>query len=225
MKKTEGVLPIMFIFGVCRIAFCLALGIVFSGDVTAQSAAPPVASSAGGKTAVVYFQDAIVNSNEGKKEFDALQQRFSPRNNALKAQNDEVEKLKAQLQTQGDKLSEAERGRRMKELTEKQKALQRSYEDFQAEIQQSEQEIVGRLGQKMMVVLEKYAGSNGYGVVLDASNPQTSPVLWASAGNNITKELVDAYNAENPVSGVPAASAPKPAAPATKPAAPTPKKP
>ncbi len=213
MKRTEGVVPTMFNkFGVCRIALCLALGIVFSGDVTAQSSAPPVALSASSKTAVVYFQDAIVNSNDGKQEFDALQQRFSPRNNALKAQNDEVEKLKAQLQTQSDKLSEAERSRRVKELTEKQKALQRSYEDFQAEVQQSEQEIVGRLGKKMFAVLEKYAGSNGFGVVLDASNPQTSPVLWASAGNNITKELVDAYNAENPVTGVPAS---KPAAPTT----------
>jgi hypothetical protein len=44
-------------------------------------------------------------------------------------------------------------------------------------------------------------------VIIDVSNPQT-PVLWASQGNYITKELVDAYNAE---------------APATAPAAPTPK--
>jgi outer membrane protein len=78
-------------------------------------------------------------------------------------------------------------------------------------------------------VLEKYAKANGYAVVMDVSNPQT-PVLYANPGTNITKNLVDAYNAESPV----AAPAPKPAA--TKPAgaaatrppasgAPTPKKP
>jgi len=54
-------------------------------------------------------------------------------------------------------------------------------------------------------------------VILDVSNPQT-PVLWASQGTNITKQLVDAYNAEAPVA--PAAPAPKPAgAAATRPPA------
>jgi len=83
----------------------------------------------------------------------------------------------------------------------------------------------------MLKTLEKYAQANSYSIVLDVSNPQTSPVLWATQGNVITKELVDAYNAENPVAGAakPAASAPatRPAAPAARPAtpAPTPKKP
>ena len=85
----------------------------------------------------------------------------------------------------------------------------------------------------MLVVLEKYAAANNYAVVLDVSNPQTSPVLWATQGTVITKELVDAYDKENPAG----AAAPKPAGaagttqrPATNPArpaapAPTPKKP
>ena len=63
-----------------------------------------------------------------------------------------------------------------------------------------------RLGGKMMNVLEAYAKNNGYAVVLDVSNPQTTPVLWASEATNITKPVVDAYNAQSP------------AAPAAKPA-------
>ncbi len=191
----------------------------------------PVATKIG----VVHIQDAILATEEGKKEFDALQQKFSPRQAELKGLNDEVENLKKQYQAQGDKLSDAEKNARAKAIDSKQKSLQRNYEDAQAEFQQAEQELVNRIGGKMLTVLQKYAESKGYAVVLDVSNQQTSPVLWATQGTVITKELVDAYNAVNPVSGAApahkpassAAPATRPTAPATRPAtpSPTPKKP
>jgi outer membrane protein len=117
----------------------------------------------------------------------------------------------------------------VKEIEVKQKALQRNFEDAQNEFQQAEQEVVNRLGKKMLDVLEKYAKSNGYAMVLDVSNPQT-PVLYATPSANITKELVEAYNAEVPVAA-PAtkpASNPRPAGTTARPpagTAPTPKKP
>src|SRR6476661_95268 len=174
--------------------------------ISAAHAQAPAASPAGGnKVGIVSIQDAIANTNEGKKELEALQQKFSPRQAALQSQNDEVENLKKQLQAQGDKLSEEERNNRIRVASEKQKTLQRNYEDFQNEVQTAEQEILNRLGKKMLDVLEKYARDNGYAVVMDVSNPQT-PVLYANPGTNITKNLIDAYNAESP-----AAAAPKPA--------------
>jgi outer membrane protein len=189
-------------------AFVLALTLAASGRLLAQGAAGNAAAApAGTKVAIVNIQDAIASTNEGKKELDALQQRFSPKQAELKTQNDEVENLKKQLQTQGDKLSEDERNNRVKTIEVKQKSLQRNFEDAQNEFQQAEQEVVNRLGKKMLEVLEKYAKANGYAMILDVSNPQT-PVLYASPNANITKELVEAYNAEVPVS-----------APATKPAA------
>jgi outer membrane protein len=206
----------------------LALVLVW-GISAARAQAAAAGSPSNNKVGIVSIQDAIANTNEGKKELEALQQKFAPRQAALQGQNDELENMKKQLQAQGDKLSEDERNSRVRTATEKQKTLQRSAEDFQNEVQTAEQEILNRLGKKMLDVLEKYAKANGYAVVMDVSNPQT-PVLYANPGTNITKNLVDAYNAESPA----AAPAPKPAA--TKPAgaaatrppasgAPTPKKP
>lgn len=194
------------------LAFALALILGAPAGSLAQAAA---ASPAGNKVAIVNIQQAIANTNEGKKETDALEQKFSTRQAALKAQNDEVENLKKQLETQGPKLSDEERNNRIKIATDKQKAFQRNYEDFQNEVQQSEQEILNRLGKKMLDVMEKYAKDNGYAMVLDVSNPQT-PVLYASPTTDITKELVEAYNTASPV----AAPAAKPAAssPAPRPA-------
>jgi outer membrane protein len=185
----------------------LALGL---GISTAARAQAPVAGSPNDtKVGIVSIQDAIANTNEGKKELEALQQKFSPRQQALQSQNDDLENLKKQLQAQGDKLSDEERANRVRAATEKQKTLQRNYEDFQNEVQTAEQEVLNRLGKKMLDVMEKYAKANGYSVVMDVSNPQT-PILYAHPGTIITKNLVDAYNAESPVapSAKPAASNP-----------------
>lgn len=214
-------------FKMYMIVLGLGLSALFTSAAVAQAAAAPAdtpaAAPAGNKIAIVNIQQAISATNEGKKEFDALQQKFTPKQVQLKNENDEVENLKKQLQTQGDKLSEEEKNTRVQTLEIKQKTLQRNLQDAQDEYQQEEQQVVNRIGGKMLNVLETYARAHGYSMVLDVSNPQT-PVLYAST--NITKELVDAYNAAVPV---PAARTPgKPAAKSTPPSAPrpaTPKKP
>ena len=212
----------------------LGLSVAMATPVFAQGAAPATpAGPTPNKVGVVNIQQAIGECNEGKKELDALQQKFSPKQAELKNLNDEVENLKKQYQAQADKLSDEEKAGKAKAIDTKQKSLQRNYEDAQAEFQQAEQDVINRIGAKMLAVLEKYAGANGYALVLDVSNPQSSPVLWATQSTVITKELVDAYNSEN----LTASPAPKPAGTtgAAKPAtttaprpatsAPTPKKP
>jgi outer membrane protein len=206
----------------------LSLALVLVWGVSAARAQAPAAGSASNtKVGIVSIQDAIANTNEGKKELEALQQKFAPRQAALQSQNDELENLKKQLQAQSDKLSDEERSSRVRSATEKQKTLQRSAEDFQNEVQQAEQEILNRLGKKMLDVLEKYAKNNGYAVVMDVSNPQT-PVLYANPGTNITKNLIDAYNAESPATPAPKPAAKPAGAAASRPpasGAATPKKP
>jgi len=195
-----------------------SLALSQSPAAKAADPGPPAA-----KIGVVNIQEAISTSNEGKKESDALQQKFGPKQAELKTLNDEVENLKKQYQAQEAKLSDEEKGNRAKVIETKSKTLQRNYDDFQSEVQQAEQEVINRIGQKMLTVLDKYAKANGYAVIIDVSNPQT-PVLFASQGNLITKQLVDAYNAESGVAAPPArssgASAPARPSPAT-----TPKKP
>jgi outer membrane protein len=214
------------------------LGTAAFGQGAATPAAPATPATAAPtgpvptKIGVVNIQQAIGESAEGKKEIDALQQKFNPKQAELKTMSDEVESLKKQYQAQADKLSDDEKSSRAKAIDTKQKSLQRNFEDAQAEFQQAEQDVINRIGAKMVGVLEKYASANGYAVVLDVSNPQTSPVLWATQASVITKDLVEAYDKENPA-GI-SAPAPKPAGTATRPAsapprpatpAPTPKKP
>jgi outer membrane protein len=226
-------------FKMMAIGLSIALGTAAFGQGATTPTAPTTPAAPATPTGpvptkigVVNIQQAIGECAEGKKEIDALQQKFNPKQAELKNMSDEVESLKKQYQAQADKLSDDEKSSRAKAIDTKQKSLQRNFEDAQAEFQQAEQDVINRIGAKMVTVLEKYANANGYAVVLDVSNPQTSPVLWATQASVITKDLVEAYDKENPA-GI-SAPAPKPAGTATRPAAaparpatpaPTPKKP
>ena len=64
-----------------------------------------------------------------------------------------------------------------------------------------------QLAQKVYAVLDAYANQQKFTLVLDASNQQNSPVLWASPATDITKAVVDAYNAKSGVPPQPAAGA------------------
>jgi outer membrane protein len=164
-----------------------------------------------------------MGSNEGQRDFEALRKKLEPKQNELKGQNDELESLQKQLQTQGDKLNEDARASLVKQIETKKKSFDRSVQDAQEDFQNQQKEIFQRILQKMAPVIVKHAQEGGFALVMDTSNPwPQSPLLWYGEQGDITKVVVDIYNAQ---SGVPApattgTTVPRPAAP--KPAAPKP---
>jgi hypothetical protein len=75
-------------------------------------------------------------------------------------------------------------------------------------------------------VIGKYAKENSLGMILDATRAwPDGELIWANDTVDLTKAIVDAYNAQSdvPPPAKPAAAAPKPAATAPKPAVTTPK--
>ena len=195
---------------------------------TTPAAAPvnPLANATGTKVGVIDMQGAIAGSNEGQRDFEALAKKFEPRRVELQKLNTEIEDAKKQLNVQGDKMSADAHEALVKSIETKTKTLQRSAEDAQNEFQQQQNEIAQRILQKMAPVITKYVADNGYGLVVDASQPwPQGPVVLAAPSMDITTKVVDAYNAQ---SGVPAparsgssTTTPKPAGTvpgATKPA-------
>ena len=199
----------------------LAVSAFAQAPATAAASTPAASGPAPTKIGIINIQAAIVNTNEGQRDFQALEKKMEPKKAELQRANSEVEDLKKQLSTQGDKLNEAAHAELVKNIETKSKALQRSYEDAQTEFTTQQNEIANRIGQKMVEILEKYSTTNGYAVVLDVSQQQ-SPVLWASATTNITKPIVDAYNAQSNVPPQPTTTAAptKPAALREQPASP-----
>lgn len=204
-----------------KFASLVVLLVLAAAVVFAQTAAAPAASVPAGpaKIGIINIQAAITNTNEGQRDLSALQKKFEPKQTELQGQNKEVTDLQNQLKTQGDKLNPDALATLQKQIETKQKTLQRNFEDAQADYQGQQNDIVNRIGTKIMDTIDKYAKANGYTVILDVSNPQ-SPVLWANTATDVTPAIVEQYNA---ASGVPAQAAPaaaKPAAATPRPAAP-----
>jgi outer membrane protein len=188
-----------------------------TGPAPTASPAPSAATAPAATTpatpariGIVDFRGAIMNTNEGQRDFETLRKKFEPKGNELDSLNRDIEDLKKQLSTTGDKLNEDARGNLLKQIDSKQKTLQRNYEDANNDLQAQQNEILTRIGQKMMAVLDKYAKEHGYSIILDYSN-QASPVLWAANTVDVSPILVETYNS---VSGVP----PQPKTPGAGPA-------
>lgn len=204
-----------------------------AGLPSAPSAAATTPIPTGpGKVGTINIQEAIVACNEGQRDMGALQKKYEPKQTELKTQNDELESLKKQLDTQGSKLNEDAAASLRKQIESKQKSFDRSVQDAQEEVGNQQQEIAGRILNKMAPLIVKYAQDNGYTMIIDTSKPwPQSPVLWWNPDAvDITKNVVDAYNVQSGVAAPPASagSAPKPAprtpgATTPAPKAPTPK--
>lgn len=191
---------------------------------------PPAAAPATGATRVgtINIERAIFTSNEGRRDLEALGKKLEPKQTELKGQNDELEGLQKQLQTQGDKLSDDARGTLVKQIESKKKTFERNVQDAREEAENQQQEIASRILQKMGPLVLKYAQDNGFGMIVDTGKmwPQ-APLVWAAESIDITQQVIDSYNVQSgvPAPASPAAAKPAPAKPATgtgaaKPAAP-----
>ena len=188
-----------------------ALAAALQTPAAAQTSAAAASPAPPARIAVITFQAAVANTNEGKRNFADLQKKYEPKESALKAQNDEIERLTKQLQTQGASLSEDARAAQARTIDEKKKKLERDAEDLRNAGGQEAQEMYSTLASKVYDVLSTYAQQQGYTLVLDVSQQQQNPVLYALPSTDISKAVVDAYNVK---SGVPAPPPSAPSAPA-----------
>ncbi|MCL4797481.1 MAG: OmpH family outer membrane protein [Bryobacteraceae bacterium] len=172
------------------------------------------AQQAPSKIAIINIQNAILATKDGEKAREQIRAKFEPRSKEIEAAGGEVQKLREQLQKTANAISAEARDKLSREIDDKNKKLQWDSEDFQQDLQQEEQKLVGEIGQRMIQIIDEYAKANNYSVVLDVSS-QASPVLWAATGIDITVDIVQLYDKKH---GAGAAAAPaKPAAAPAKP--------
>jgi outer membrane protein len=201
-----------------------------SGSSPAPAAAAPATPatttpSTGTRVGTINIEGAIFGTNEGRRDFETLSKKLEPKQNELKSQNDELEALQKQLQTQGDKLNDEARNNLVKQIETKKKSFDRAMQDAREEAASQQNEIAQRILAKMAPMIVKYAQENGFGMIVDTTKTwPESPVLWYGEAVDITKQVVEGYNAQ---SGVPApttgGAAPKPGSTTTKPATTLPK--
>ncbi len=164
------------------------------------------------KIGVVHIQNAIIATKDGQKAAAALQGKFDPKRKAIEQKQSEIAGKQQELSRGSNTMAEAKRQQLTREIDSLTKSLQRESEDAQAELEQEQNKVLNELGQRLLVVLDKYGKDHAYALILDISSPQT-PVLFLANGVDLTKEIVDLYdkNAPTPTTGAaPVAPAPKP---------------
>jgi outer membrane protein len=188
-------------------------------SAAASAAEPPVAT--GNKVATINITGALAGCNEGQRDFGVLDKKFEPRQTELTNMNKELETLKSQANSA---TTDAARGTALKQVEQKQKAFERTRQDAADDFQNQQNEVASRILQKMAPIMVKYAADNGFGVLLDTTKQwPDGQVIWSGQTVDITRAVVDAYNAQSGVPAPPAAAKPaaaRPTAPATKPTTP-----
>lgn len=206
-----------------RVAFPALAALLISPAIHAQGGA---AASGPTKVGVINIQAAIAGTAEGKQAAAELQSQFSPRTNELQNMQKQGQDIQQRLQSGASTLSDEEKARLQRQLDQLSRGLQRKQQEFQEDTNDAQQDVVNRIGRKMIEVLDKYSKENNYSVILDESSQQT-PVIYAANQVDVTQDIIRLYDQAYPVKGGAASSstAPTTPRPAPKPAPGTPAKP
>jgi len=179
-----------------------------SAPAPAQPAAPviPPPQAFPAKIALIAFQEAVLATNEGQSQMAELAKKYEPRKAKIDALNTELQSLQKQLQA--TTLTDEERAARVRTGEAKERELKNEQDDAQAAYNADLQDTFTKVAGKVFPIMTAYVSKSGFTLVLDVSNQQTAGmVMWAADGSDITKAIIDAYNAQSP------AVAPPPAAP------------
>ncbi len=196
------------------------LALSMAPSLRAQAGA---AASASAKVGVINVQAAIAGTEEGKQAVAQLQSQFAPRTSELQNMQKQIEDVRARLQAGDATLSDEEKSRLTRQGDQLTRSFQRKQQEFQDDSNDAQQDLINRIGRKMIGVLDKYAKDNGYSVVLDTSSQQT-PVIYAANQVDVTQEIIHLYDESFPVKAAAASTTPsKPAARAATPKPATPK--
>lgn len=175
------------------------------------------------KVGIIRMQDAILGTNEGKRDFQALESKYQPKQADLQKAGQQLDTDKKTLAAQQDKMNDEAKAQLQRQIDKEQRDLQQQLEAAQTDFQGEQNDIYNRIGQKFMQTLDKYAKDGGFAVILDVSNPQ-SGVLWANlASVDVTEQVVNLYNAASGVAAPPARTGSTTAPAGTRPAATAPR--
>ncbi|HLK68298.1 MAG TPA: OmpH family outer membrane protein [Bryobacteraceae bacterium] len=174
-----------------RTLFCLLLSPLLGVIAGAQSAPA-------GKTAILQVQTAVLNTREGHQAFSSLNNRMAAKKVEFDKRQTEIAAMQDQLQKGSATMSDEAQRKLAREIDRKTKALNYEADAAQADYEQEQTDVSQALLKKFRAVVDKYARDNGFGLVIDVSNPQTPAFWWANA-MDITNEVVRTYDAAYPV--------------------------
>ena len=143
------------------------------------------------------MQNGILNTHEGHQAFGEIESKYAAKKAELDKKQNDIAALQEQFRKGSATMSEEGQRKMARDIDKKTKAFNYEADATRADYETEQADLIARLARKFHAVVDKYARDNGFGLVIDVSNPQTSAFWWASA-LDITNEVVRAYDAAFP---------------------------
>lgn len=178
------------------LAMCGSVVLAQSNSAAGGSAAAKTSPDAGTRIAAINMRVAIANTAEGKQAAAQLETEFQARRKELDDLSKKINELQQKLTASGTVLNDEEKNKLTLEGQRLTRQLDRRQTEFQEDLNDAQNEVISRIGRKIVDVLGKYAPTNGFGAVLDDSS-QTTPVMYAAT--DITEAVVKLYDQSYPL--------------------------
>lgn len=158
------------------LACCLAATSVFAAEV---------------KLGYIDMQRALNTSEAGKEAKEQLAARVKKYQDEINSKQEEIKKLKDDLEKQGMLLSESVRATKEKDYQQRLKEFQRFTKDAQDELQGKDEEFTRKILEGMEKVIQEFGRKNGYTFIF----VKNEGMLFVDEKADLTDEVLKAFNA------------------------------
>ena len=164
---------------------------IISSTVVLAMALATGICAAESKIGYLDIQKALGQSDAGKAAKEQLTSRFKKYQDEINSKQEELKKLKDELEAQGAILSESKRAEKEKVYSTKLKNFQQFAKDAQDEMQGKDKELTQKVLESFEKVVQEYGRKNGYTFIF----VRTEGIIFADEKADLTDELLKLFNA------------------------------
>ncbi len=143
------------------------------------------------KLGYIDMQRALNGSDAGKEAKEQLATKVKKYQDEINVKQEDLKKLKDELEKQGMLLSDSARATKEKDYQNKLKDFQRFTKDAQDELQGKDEEFTRKILEGMEKIIKEYGRKNGYTFILVKSES----MLFADEKVDLTEEILKLLNA------------------------------
>jgi len=167
-----------------------AVGLIISGLIAGLAGS---ADAAGTRVGYVDMQKVLVRSVAGVAAREQLERERVTMQKDLEARKTEIDKLREELEKKGLVLSADARREKEETLQRKIRDARRLGEDLDKELQRKEQQMVNRIGQEVVVVIERLGKDRGFLLIMEKRG---AAVIYGDPEGDMTEEVIKLYDQE-----------------------------
>lgn len=143
------------------------------------------------KLGYIDMQRALNGSEAGKEAKEQLATRLKKYQDEINVKQDELKRLKDEVEKQGTFLNDATRAAKEKDYQQKLKEFQRFTKDAQDELQGKDEEFTRKILEGMEKVIQEYGRKNGFTFIF----VKNESMLFVDDKADLTEEVLKLFNA------------------------------